>query len=450
MGTGVFAPWVWMVVRLAVLFALGLFLSGCSWLGGPSLLGLVPGDTNEVLVLDVEEVREVLEEDAPWAHDVLSERLESLLGDVSWELEYGELGELVWAGWSDGGGSVLVLGGDFAFDWVREDWEELGWDQGGYRGHEVWGDRAALLEGMGLVVHADALDSLRSSLRLLGRGGRSAADADGSHVGRVLERLGEYPLAVAFEETSSACADAVPGCLWVGVGVEGYDGESGEVSVVVVVLFAGERRAESAVRAYDGVEEVMEDVLYLVGGAGEDFGGYRLDGVYLEDIEHDGLFAVGRGVVEVEEHEGLVSLRQERSLGIESCEELLKNWMVFQLGAGTAAHFQTIIRNVQSRREECSEDIWNPVAVDAADHLSGDFQCFWHDVGMGGPLVGESEVPSGLRADGLADGDLPVVSGRDLENNIIVFWSSAWAERPGDGAVCWMYVAADRRWYSSY
>ena len=48
----------------------------------------------------------------------------------------------------------------------------------------------------------------------------------------------------------------------------------------------------------------------------------------------------------------------------------------------------------------------------------------------------ESEMSAGLRADGLPDGDLPIVSGRDVENNVMVFWGSIWAERPGDGAVC--------------
>ena len=160
----------------------------------------------------------------------------------------------------------------------------------------------------------------------------------------------------------------------------------------------------------------------------------------------------GWGVLgsDVEEHEGLVSLRQEGFVSIVSCDEVLKNQMVFQRAADSSEHFNTIIRAIQAQRSECSEDIWNPVAVDAADQFAGDLDCFWHDVGMGGPLVGESEVPSGLRADGLPDGDLPLVSGRDLENNIIVFWSSTWAERPGDGAVCWMYVAVIRVWDASY
>ena len=295
-GTGVFVPGALPVVRLALVVSLVLLMSGC-WSGGTPLR-LVPGDSREVLVVDVGEVRDALEGEAPWAYDAFVERVDVVLGDLSLELDYRELRRLAWARGPGRGDGVLVLWGRFDFEWVREDWMERGWDRERYRGREVWGGRAVLLEEQGLVVRAGGQQSVRGSLRLLGREERSAANGDGSDVGLVLERLGDAPLAVAFE-ASGRCVDAAPGCQVVGVGVTGYDGDSGDAEVVVVVLFGGERLAGRAVREYDELEEFMEGALHRLGESGAGFGGYRVEDVYLDDITRDGDFAVGEGVVGV-------------------------------------------------------------------------------------------------------------------------------------------------------
>ena len=40
-------------------------------------------------------------------------------------------------------------------------------------------------------------------------------------------------------------------------------------------------------------------------------------------------------------------------------------------------------------------------------------------------------------------------SGRDADNNIIVYWGDG-SRKPADGAGCWLYVARLRTWDSNY
>ena len=41
-------------------------------------------------------------------------------------------------------------------------------------------------------------------------------------------------------------------------------------------------------------------------------------------------------------------------------------------------------------------------------------------------------------------------SGRDSENNIIVYWADEVAERPSDAASCWLYFARLRSWHENF
>ena len=41
-------------------------------------------------------------------------------------------------------------------------------------------------------------------------------------------------------------------------------------------------------------------------------------------------------------------------------------------------------------------------------------------------------------------------SGRDSENNIIVYWADDVAERPSDAASCWLYFSRLRSWDENF
>ena len=154
---------------------------------------------------------------------------------------------------------------------------------------------------------------------------------------------------------------------------------------------------------------------------------------------------------------GGTALQNEQGI---SCDEVLKNQLVFQRAAGTTAHFITIIRNLQSQRNECTSDLWDPLPVDAASAGQGAEdanQCFGtaQDDSTGavtaaGSEVGDSVVPRGLRVKNSMTEGARLTSGRDSGNNILVYWSEDVSDRPADGATCWLYVANQRIWSHSY
>ena len=161
---------------------------------------------------------------------------------------------------------------------------------------------------------------------------------------------------------------------------------------------------------------------------------------------------------------GGTALQNEQGI---SCDEVLQNQLVFQRAAGTKAHFQTIIRNLQSQRDECSSDLWDPEPVDAAAQekdtpavgtvpaVPADVanMCFGQklaDSGGASAKVSDTLVPRSLRVKNAEDGAPRPTSGRDAGNNILVYWHTSTAKRPADGATCWLYVANQRIWSQSY
>ena len=63
--------------------------------------------------------------------------------------------------------------------------------------------------------------------------------------------------------------------------------------------------------------------------------------------------------------------------------------------------------------------------------------------------VGGYQVPGGLRKKKDVKLAARSFSGRDAENNVIVYWGQG-DRRPSDGSACWMYVSRARRWFSGY
>ena len=162
-----------------------------------------------------------------------------------------------------------------------------------------------------------------------------------------------------------------------------------------------------------------------------------------------------------------------------SCDNVFQNQLVRQQAAGNAQRMNQVKVQVQQRQaEECASEVWNPVVitgVDLAKNASPGWDgsyagkgtsvkapvAFATDKDKCGSLnvaatndvfrdrtIGGLAVPPGLERFVSAAGakGAGLNSGRDGENNIIVYFSGHGEERPSDGAPCWMYVARLGNW----
>lgn len=133
------------------------------------------------------------------------------------------------------------------------------------------------------------------------------------------------------------------------------------------------------------------------------------------------------------------------------CDELLRNQLVFQRGASTGPRIEEVIRQIQAQRSECVSELWNPDVDD--DNRDGTNGCWATDNdtrNQDNPQVGDTRVPRGLM-DGPADADkVRANSGRDSDNNIIVYWSATDGRSPADNSACWMYTSRLNTWDQNY
>ena len=162
---------------------------------------------------------------------------------------------------------------------------------------------------------------------------------------------------------------------------------------------------------------------------------------------------------------GGVSLSQDSGL---NCDGILRSQLVFQRGASTVVNMNSVRSQIQAQRQECPPDVWNPLVDDGgyqaiaakdgpdgiagtADDIPASDGCF--AVGdpavKAGAAIGASVVPRSLREGNVDDGKVRNASGRDSENNVIVYWGNP-NNRPSDGAKCWLYVSRLRTWSENY
>ena len=150
---------------------------------------------------------------------------------------------------------------------------------------------------------------------------------------------------------------------------------------------------------------------------------------------------------------GGVSLSQDSGL---NCDGILRSQLVFQRGASTVANMNAVKSQIQAQRQECPPDVWSPTVIDMPAAASAEM-C-WNQAapaatGVAGTAgsagtVGASQVPRGLRHGNVDTGLVRAKSGRDSDNNIIVYWSDT--NRPSDGAKCWLFVSRLRTWSENY
>ena len=142
------------------------------------------------------------------------------------------------------------------------------------------------------------------------------------------------------------------------------------------------------------------------------------------------------------------------------CDATLRQQLVFQRGASTADNMNEIIAQLQATRSECPTDVWNPDAALSVTNTDATgvawtgglaAECFGTTPGVVADMgVGDQKVPRGLRVQN-NDAKTPRnASGRDSDNNIIVYWSTTAANRPSDGAKCWLFVSRLRSWSENY
>ena len=162
------------------------------------------------------------------------------------------------------------------------------------------------------------------------------------------------------------------------------------------------------------------------------------------------------------------------------CDTVLRQQLVFQRAASNQDRINQVIARIQAQNNDtCSADVWNPKSddtsyVSAANTTSSDSftptaneaGCWLTDAGAetfaSTPAnsandatgvdvkVGSTTVPASLRNANTVDGTVRNSSGRDSQNNIIIYWAGTSAERPADNARCWLYVRSLRVWDETY
>lgn len=141
-----------------------------------------------------------------------------------------------------------------------------------------------------------------------------------------------------------------------------------------------------------------------------------------------------------------------------NCDQILKNQLVFQRGASTSENMNVVIRQIQAQRDSCEVETWKLKVMDHVD--AGVKQPFGSDdscLGSSEPAdadaweaaeIGDTRIPRGLHDQNDAEEPVRSTSGRDADNNILVFWDED--DRPTDDAKCWLYVERLRIWDQNY
>ena len=140
----------------------------------------------------------------------------------------------------------------------------------------------------------------------------------------------------------------------------------------------------------------------------------------------------------------------------DDCDQLLRNQLVFQRGASTAGRMQEVIRQIQAQRNNCVSELWNP-DVDDGTAVTGCFttapQYRVGGVAAGAELqtkIGDLTIPRTLY-NGFEPADtLRNTSGRDSDNNVLVYWSATAGSTPADNSKCWLYVSRLNVWDENY
>ena len=270
----------------ALIIVIGAVVGGLYFLGddGPpsasSLSALVPEDVEYIARWDVQKVLEgeILEGlDDPDPEDWL-EYLTPAFGRRV-EVEPHHITTYVKTeieSWD-----VEMITGQFEYEDMRDDLDDMNYEEGSYRGYELWtsgstGRTVALFEESSFVIFSESESPVKDVLNNLYRDGGSLAEAEDTDLSQVLGQLGQGHAVVA---SSKEGACPVRRCQAVGIALTGYEFAEEEATADYQLLFSSERAAEAAAEEYDEISDYFESLL--------DFEIY--------DAEADGQFVYGTG-----------------------------------------------------------------------------------------------------------------------------------------------------------
>ena len=143
-----------------------------------------------------------------------------------------------------------------------------------------------------------------------------------------------------------------------------------------------------------------------------------------------------------------------------NCDNTLQSQLRFQAQASNAQRMREVVRRIQLRGGECANDVWNPIIVNtkagkaepaAQLGANGTLAVTTSEAAGCGDAksIGGIAVPSTMRKGGTVTekDEVRANPGRDANGNIIVHFASDL--RPGDNAVCWLYVDSVGSWLSA-
>lgn len=286
-------------IQTTVTVVLFLFVVGNGGGGSTEALKMVPGDVEGLVILNVAAVI-ANEADHPGDTDDFGDEIldEIESGFDTEEIRFEQITEFVILAHPSYGDEAILITGDFAFEDIRDGWDDLDFEDDSYRGIETWDgyNYYALIEDQGAIF----VSYNEEFVKLLDDGSRSLAHPTDSDMKIIVDRLGAAPVVVAI--ASDFCDVVVSGCTALGAGYAGADLGRDEIITDLAVLFSSERRAERAFDDYDDTVELMEEVLDDLAEEADDVSGLpEAVGVDVDDLELDGLFITATGIIEVEE-----------------------------------------------------------------------------------------------------------------------------------------------------
>ena len=299
LGGGIAAAAVAVVVVVVVV----LLMSGGGGGGSTELLQLVPEEVEALVILNVAAVGANRADFPGDFNDFGDEVLDEIESEFDTEeIQFDEIRDYAILVHPAYGGEALLITGEFAFEDIRDDWNEQDFDDDSYRGLEIWSgyNYYALLEDQGAIFVSDNEDFVKDVVKLVDDDSGSLADSTDSNIKLLVDKLRGAPVVIAL--ANDICDDLVTGCIAYGAAYAGADLDRQGVTTELAVLFSSDRRAERAFDDYDETAELMEDVLHEFAEEADDISGLpNADGVDVDDLKLDGLFITATGIIEVEE-----------------------------------------------------------------------------------------------------------------------------------------------------
>ncbi len=272
--------------------------------GGPagsgSIMQLIPEDFRYVFIMNIRAAREN-RDNFPGDFDEFQDVGLGVWNDtLSTEgIEVEMVSELVIAaGDLYEGPYLFMLKGDFPFADIRDDWEDQDVESDSYLGYEIWDGRGYFLEDEGVIVGSGSESTTKDAIKAYDRGIGSLADANGSDMKVLLDKLGSSAAVLAVIDDN--CSNFVSHCQGYGASIARSDPDSEQVTVDIAVLFSSERRAENTVDDYDDIADYMNGRLdNFASIVAINYGVADLVAVEIDDISANGLFVTATGTIEL-------------------------------------------------------------------------------------------------------------------------------------------------------